>query len=118
VLEIAYSAADLFIMPNVKVEGDMEGFGVVLLEANIRNTPAIATDIEGIKDVISPGKNGYRIPEGDAPGFARKVDEVLQTELDTLSISSRSFVEHQFSWEKVSKDYIKYLSTFLKPPLQ
>ncbi len=110
ILEMAYAAADLFIMPNVKVEGDMEGFGVVLLEANIRNTPAIATGIEGIRDVISPGKNGYLIPEGDAEGFAAKIDAVLQNELETLSLSSRSYVEHQFSWEKVSKDYIRHLA--------
>ncbi len=113
ILEMAYAAADLFIMPNIKVEGDMEGFGVVLLEANIRNTPAIATDIEGIRDVISQGKNGYRIPEGDAAGYAGKIDDVLQNELETLSLTSRSYVEHQFSWEKVSKDYIKHLASVI-----
>lgn len=113
VLDRAYSAADLFIMPNIKVKGDMEGFGVVLLEANVRNTPAIATDIEGIRDVITQGKNGYRIEEGDSGGFAQKVDEVITNELESLSESSRSFVEHQFSWEKVSKDYIKHLAGFM-----
>ncbi len=114
VLEMAYSAADIFIMPNVKVKGDMEGFGVVLLEANIRNTPAIASDIEGIRDVITQGKNGYRVANRDAKGFAQKIDEVISLELETLSQSSRSFVEHQFSWEKVSKDYIKHLATFVR----
>lgn len=113
VLDRAYSAADIFIMPNIKVKGDMEGFGVVLLEANVRNTPAIASDIEGIRDVITQGKNGYRIAEGDSNGFAAKIDEVISGELETLSESSRSFVEHQFSWEKVSKDYIKHLAGFI-----
>lgn len=114
ILEMAYTAADLFIMPNVRIEGDMEGFGVVLLEANIRNTPAIATDIEGIRDVISQGKNGYRIPERQPEKFAAKIDEVLSNELETLSQTSRSYVEHQFSWEKVSKEYIKHLASLVQ----
>ena len=116
ILEMAYTAADLFIMPNVKVDGDMEGFGVVLLEANLRKTPAIASNIEGIRDVISQGRNGYRIKAGDAAGFAKKIDDVLLTELETLSQESRFYVKHQFSWEKVAKEYIKFLGGLVLPP--
>lgn len=109
ILRIAYAAADLFIMPNIKVPGDMEGFGVVLLEANLRKTPAIASDIEGIRDVISQGDNGYRIAAGDAKAFASKIDHVLDKELETLSEQSRLYVKEQFSWEKVARKYISYL---------
>lgn len=115
VLKIAYSAADVFIMPNIRVPGDMEGFGVVLLEANIRCTPAIASDIEGIRDVIEQGVNGYRIPEGDAAAFASAIDRVLTEELDTISRSARDYVKNRFSWEAVSKAYIKHLSGFVFP---
>lgn len=113
VLKIAYCAADLFIMPNVRVPGDMEGFGVVLLEANIRCTPAIASDIEGIRDVIEQGVNGYRIKDGDAQAFAQTIDRVLQEELPALSGSSRDYVKSRFSWEAVSKAYIRHLSKFI-----
>ncbi len=113
-LDYAYSAADLFIMPNIKVPGDMEGFGVVLLEANIRKTPAIASNLEGIKDVIDNGKNGYRIPEGDAGAFAAKIDEVIKNELQTLSESARSHVETRFTWQRVGWDYIAFLKSLIK----
>lgn len=109
ILRIAYAAADLFIMPNIKVPGDMEGFGVVLLEANLRDTPAIASDLEGIRDVISQGDNGYRITAGDAEAFASKIDDVLNKEIETLSEQSRLYVKDQFSWEKVARKYINYL---------
>lgn len=112
-LALAYSGADLFIMPNVKVKGDMEGFGVVLLEANIRNTPAIATNIEGIRDVIKEGKNGFRIEERDSLNFSAKIDEVLTGDLQQLSEGSRLYVQHRFSWETVAKDYIKYLASVI-----
>jgi len=109
ILEHAYVAADLFVMPNIKVPGDMEGFGVVLLEANIRQTPAIASDIEGIRDVIANGKNGYRITLGDSHTYAEKIDEVLDTELDYLSKSSKEYAIQQFSWNTVGQSYINFL---------
>jgi phosphatidyl-myo-inositol dimannoside synthase len=64
-LNTCYAAADLFVMPNIPVEGDMEGFGIVLLEANRAGVPAVASDLEGIRDVIEPGENGYRVPHGN-----------------------------------------------------
>lgn len=109
ILQIAYAAADLFIMPNVRVPGDMEGFGVVLLEANLRKTPAIASNIEGIRDVISQGKNGYRIKAGDAEAFAASIDQTLHEELETLSEQSRLYVKDQFGWDKVALNYVAYL---------
>lgn len=108
-LQYAYAGADLFVMPNIKVPGDMEGFGVVLLEANVRQTPAIASDLEGIKDVIVDGKNGYKIAVNDAKAFAKKIDEVIQKELPSLSLSSKSFAESKFNWIQVGESYYDYL---------
>lgn len=109
VLKQAYAAADLFIMPNVPVEGDMEGFGIVLLEANMAGAPAVASDLEGIKDVIAQGENGYRVPPLQAGQFAAKVNEVLADNLEHLSARARTYVKQQFSWQKVAQQYIQYL---------
>ena len=109
VLKEAYAASDLFVMPNIPVEGDMEGFGIVLLEANMARTPAVAADLEGIKDVITNGKNGYRIPALEPEQFAGKVDEVLQGDLAAFAENTRNFVKHKFSWKTVTQQYIDYL---------
>jgi len=109
ILEAAYAAADLFIMPNIPVEGDMEGFGIVLLEANSAEVPAVAANLEGIKDVIEQGVNGYRVPSENAGQFAAKVDEVLRNELQSLSKSSRKFVTEKFSWDFVISQYLDFL---------
>ncbi|MDZ7682333.1 MAG: glycosyltransferase [Fodinibius sp.] len=84
VLKQAYAAADLFVMPNIPVEGDMEGFGIVLLEANMARTPAVAADLEGIKDVISQGDNGYRVSTLEADQFAKRVQSMLSNGLEQL----------------------------------
>lgn len=111
VLHTCYSAADLFIMPNIPVEGDMEGFGIVLLEANRASIPAIASDLEGIKDVIEQGVNGYRIPHGEANLFAQKIDYVLENELDDLSEKSKEYVQKHYSWDTVVDRYISFLKS-------
>ena len=114
VLKDAYSAADLFIMPNIPVPGDMEGFGIVLLEANLAGTPAVAADLEGIKDVIENGENGYKIEVRNSGQFAARVDELIQNELEDMSKSARSFVLENFAWNNVAQQYISYLKTVCK----
>jgi len=111
VLNAAYSGADLFIMPNIPVEGDMEGFGIVLLEANRAGVPAITADLEGMKDVIEPGVNGYRIPHGDSEAFANKVNQVLNNNLQELSFSAEKYVRENFNWDTVVGRYINFLKS-------
>ena len=56
------SASTAFLMPNIQVEGDMEGFGLVCLEANLRGLPVMAANLEGITDAVQDGKNGWLLP--------------------------------------------------------
>ena len=109
VLRNAYAGADIFIMPNIPIPGDMEGFGIVLLEANLAGTPAVASDLEGIKDVIQNGKNGYKIEVKDSECFSKQVDLLLDNDLEEMSDSARNFVLENFTWNKVAQQYISYL---------
>lgn len=114
VLNAAYAASDLFVMPNIPVEGDMEGFGIVLLEANSAGTPAVAADIEGIRDVIKDGINGYKVPAENAVKFAEVIDSTLMNELETISKSSRRYVLEKFSWDSVASQYLNFLQEVIK----
>lgn len=109
VLKNAYAGADIFIMPNIPIPGDMEGFGIVLLEANLAGTPAVAADLEGIKDVIENGKNGFKIAVRDAENFSGQIDSLIENGLEEMSTSSRKFVLENFTWNKVALQYISYL---------
>ena len=114
VLKNAYAASDVFIMPNIPIPGDMEGFGIVLLEANLAGTPAVAANLEGIKDVIADGKNGYKIEVRDSDSFSNKIDFLIDNNLEQMSISSREYVLENFTWIKVAQQYISYLSNVIK----
>lgn len=108
-LRACYVASDLFIMPNIPVTGDMEGFGIVLLEANRAGLPAVASDLEGIRDVIKQGINGYRVPHGDAEKFSEQIDQILTGDLTKLSVSAREYVIDTFNWDTVVDKYVAFL---------
>ncbi|NJK28859.1 MAG: glycosyltransferase family 4 protein [Acaryochloris sp. RU_4_1] len=108
-LQQAYDAADLFIMPNIPVRGDMEGFGVVILEANEARTPVIASDLEGIKDVVQNGINGYKVPPLNPSLFAKTIDEVLGNKFSFLCESAYEWVTQHCGWPSVCEQYVQVL---------
>lgn len=108
-----YRGADLFIMPNIPIENDMEGFGIVLLEAGQCGTPAIAARLEGIQDVITEGTNGHLVDPQNPEAFR---DVILQYRdaPDALSDFARRAATHTvetFSWDAVSELYLSALHT-------
>jgi len=112
-----YSESDLLIMPNLPVEGDMEGFGVVMLEAGASGTPAIAADLEGIRDVITNGVNGQLVPSGDAEKFREVILSFPNT--PKMRTQTRMHIATKFSWPSVAELYACHLHelharTFLK----
>lgn len=108
-LKQMYAAADIFVMPNIKVPGDMEGFGVVMLEANSAGCPVVASALEGILDVVEDGQNGHLIPVGDSELFANRIDEYLQSDLRERSQKARNHVLSKFSWPNVALAYANLL---------
>jgi len=109
ILDVAYAAADLFVMPNIPVHGDMEGFGIVLLEANARGLPAIGADLEGIRDVIQNGENGRKVPVVDTEAWIDGIGALLSENADSQRERARQFVHDRFDWAHIADLYIQYL---------
>ena len=109
-----YRSADLFIMPNVKLPGTMEGFGVVMLEAGLCGLPAIAAHLEGVRDVIREGTNGHLVKSGNAPAFERAITRYLQrrTRLDKFSGRTRRY-SREFAWPTIVRRYVSALRSII-----
>jgi phosphatidylinositol alpha-1,6-mannosyltransferase len=111
-LHLLYSGSDLFVMPNIPVPGDMEGFGVVMLEAGLCGLPVVASNLEGIRDVVADGENGHLVESGRAEAFA----DVIQTYnrdrecLRQARERARAYVLEQFNWKHVADQYVQTLS--------
>jgi phosphatidylinositol alpha-1,6-mannosyltransferase len=108
-----YRGADLFMMPNVPVEDDMEGFGIVLLEAGQCGTPAIAARLEGIQDVITEGVNGHLVSPKDPDAFVEAITTYRGNAeaLDVAAQRAQQHTEATFSWSAVGDTYLSVLRT-------
>lgn len=109
------SIADLFLMPNIEVEGDEEGFGLVALEASMRGTYVLASGIEGITDAVIDGKNGTLLPSGNAQAWADKIHELLSDKerLQKLSAEGQSFTKQNYSWDIMVNGYREVFEQFI-----
>ena len=110
-LEALYHGADLFIMPNVPVANDMEGFGLVMLEAGLCGLPTVASRLEGIADVIAEGENGHLVPSGDAEAFR---DAIMRYYSDDEALAlarslTREVTSSRFGWDGVVDRYVSML---------
>ncbi len=102
-----YRESDLLVMPNIPVRGDMEGFGVVMLEAGACGTPAIAANLEGIQDVITDGVNGHLVTSGDPVGFAEAI--LNHSATPKIRARTRKHTAANFGWPNVAELYVRKL---------
>ncbi len=91
----------LFIMPNIPVQGDVEGFGLVLIEAASRGLMAIAANIDGIPDAVVPAKTAILVPPEDADAFTKAIITAMP---DRQKVASEATL---FSWDHIAKLYIE-----------
>ena len=103
----SFQSADILVMPNRPVPGDMEGFGVVMLEAGACGVPTVAADLEGIRDVITPGKNGVLVAQGEAESF---VEAILSMNIDAADRQRvREHTVSTFSWDRIAARFVGHV---------
>ncbi|MCX6348747.1 MAG: glycosyltransferase family 4 protein [Candidatus Aureabacteria bacterium] len=106
-LKALYNAADIFVMPNVLIGGDIEGFGIVALEGGAAGLPVVASRLQGIQEAIVPGKNGILLPWDDPDAFVRTIVDLIRNpgERKKLGESARRFVAENYSWSAIARRY-------------
>lgn len=101
--------ADIFVMLSESTKkGDVEGFGIAILEANALGVPAIGAQDCGIEDAIKDGISGKLINNKDAKQFASALEEILNN-YESYSKKAKNWSQH-FTWEKVILEYVRVLN--------
>ncbi len=115
-LKILYNSADCFVMPNIPVTGDMEGFGRVLLEAALCELPVVASDLEGITEAIINNKNGILCPPEDSQAHSRATIGILRdkSEAKLIGYRARQYTLKNYSWQLIASRYIDIYSELIE----
>ena len=76
-----YNACDVFIMPSREIDGDIEGFGIVYLEANACSKPVIGGKSGGIYDAVQDGVSGILVDPLDVNEISQALITLLTDDL-------------------------------------
>lgn len=97
----AFQAADVIAVPS-----HYEAFGLVALEARATGIPVVASDVGGLRELVSPENGGVRVPPRDVEAWAMALEEALRPQ--TLSLRralarSASTNEDVHSWRAIAR---------------
>lgn len=76
-LETAYASATVHVFPLIEVPGDVEGFGMVAIEAAAMGTPTVAFDVGGVSDAVGIG-SGHLVAPGNYIELSSTLIECLK----------------------------------------
>jgi phosphatidyl-myo-inositol dimannoside synthase len=101
-----YDAADVFAMPcRTRRRGlDVEGLGIVYLEASATGLPVIGGDSGGAPDAIRDGESGYVVPGRSVTTVADRITGLL-TDPDrarAMGEKGLAWVQQEWRWDLVA----------------
>ena len=112
-LNAAYQAATVHVFPVLEVLGDVEGFGMVALEAAAHGVPTVAFNVGGISDAVQQGHTGTLVTSGDYEAFAMATLDLLSCTPDSEYVEScREFAASK-SWPVFMQRLRQYLEELL-----
>ncbi|WP_250030399.1 glycosyltransferase family 4 protein [Paractinoplanes maris] len=98
-----YAAGDVYAMPcRTRAAGlDVEGLGIVYLEASATGLPVVGGDSGGAPDAVRQGETGYVVGGTDVEALAARLTELLtdQAKAKAMGAAGRAWVEQEWRWE-------------------
>ncbi|RME39094.1 MAG: colanic acid biosynthesis glycosyltransferase WcaL [Planctomycetota bacterium] len=104
-LRSLYDRAHLFVLPSVTArDGDREGQGLVLQEAQAMGLPVVSTLHNGIPEGVLDGRSAFLVPERDVVALAERIEHlVAHPEVwEPMGRAGRALVEERFDIDKLN----------------
>src|SRR5579884_434691 len=115
-LPLYFALGDVFAMPcRTRRAGlDVEGLGIVYLEASATGLPVVTGDSGGAPDAVIEGETGYVVPGRAVDLTARRVAELLADPglSAKLGAAGRAWVERRWQWSTIRERF----NALLNPP--
>lgn len=105
-LSKAYKTCDIYIiLSENQPDGDVEGFGISILEANLYGIPAIGARGCGIEDAIKPGINGELVDGNKSEEIIDAVIKIINN-VDKYSKGIKDWITIH-DWNTLINDFIQ-----------
>ena len=90
---------------------------LTLLEAQLMQKPVIATKVGGIPELMKNNETGFLVDKGDHHQIIDTLSIILQDKEKAVEMGKkgRKFVEENFSWGKIVKDFITKIKPIIQP---
>jgi phosphatidyl-myo-inositol dimannoside synthase len=102
-----YDAGDVFAMPCRTRRGglDVEGLGIVYLEASASGLPVVGGDSGGAPDAILAGETGYVVPGRDVAAVADRIAGLLADPAGASAMGEKgvAWVDREWRWDLVAE---------------
>jgi phosphatidylinositol alpha-1,6-mannosyltransferase len=102
-----HRAADVFAMPGrTRLRGlDVEGLGIVYLEAQASGVPVIAGRSGGAPEALLPGRSGLVVDGTDTGAVAEAVTDLLDDpeRRAAMGAAGREFVTKRYAWPAIAE---------------
>lgn len=110
-----YQAAQVFSMPSFfdKSKDDIEGLGIVYLEAQINGLPVIGTRSGGIPEAIDDNKSGFVVEPRDILALAKKI-KLLKEDKELYQVMSKRAIEFVKKEFNSQKNISQHLNSYFK----
>lgn len=111
-----YLDAHFYVIPSVTADdGNKEGQGVALQEAQATGLPLIATDHNGFPEGLLEGKSGYLVPEKDVDALAKMITKLVNSpdSWAEMGRAGRHFVENKYSVEKINREFVEICTSLV-----
>lgn len=97
-----YAGAEVFALTPKEIGGDLEGFGIVYLEAASYGVPAIGTRTGGVPEAVIHNETGLLATPNDSQSVAIVLMQLLANQelRDRLGKQAQMRVQEEFSWHK------------------
>ena len=102
-----YQASDLMVLPALAMKDDVEGFGMVIIEAAAAGVPVVATRVGGIPDAVEDGKSGVLVDAGNNDAMRQAIIHLLRDDRKRSALGgyARKRAREEFGWERIVKKY-------------
>ena len=105
------SETDIFVFPSL-----LEGFGMVLVEAQVYGLPIVSFDNSAMPTTVKNDINGFTVPSSDFKSFADKIEQIIKDRSLRAKLSEGALdnLKNQWTQEKFSTAVKEYYSNLIQ----